>query len=181
MGFWVYFWSSATAIEVLVLWSPVIVGRSWHQNTSISAITTLNSNTVLTLRVCLELINTLLQIYPSHVNTTHNTSVNLPPPPPSSLPHKNKNNYEHSCVLALDLRKSVLQKSREKKKKRMEKHPTLWCQKMVIGIRENQIKSDHRYLSKIIIKKLPLLVIVNSKKFNQYQFINLHSSALTIG
>ena len=52
---------------------------------------------------------------------------------------------------------------------------------MVIGIRENQIKSDHRYLSKIIIKKLPLLVIVNSKKFNQYQFINLHSSSLTIG
>ena len=151
MGFWVYFWSSATAIEVLVLWSPVIVGRSWHQNTSISAITTLNSNTVLTLRVCLELINTLLQIYPSHVNTTHNTSVNLPPPP-SSLPHKNKNNYEHSCVLALDLRKSVLQKSREKKKKKDGKTPYIVMPKN--GYR-NSWKSN---------KKWPSLLIKNNNK-----------------
>lgn len=66
--------------------------------------------------MCLGLINTLLQIYPSHVNyvnTTHNTSINLNPPP---LPHKIKNNYGHSRVLALEISKSVLQKSREKKK-----------------------------------------------------------------
>lgn len=126
--------------------------------------------------MCLGLINTLLQIYPSHVNTTHNTSINLNPPP---LPHKIKNNYGHSRVLALEISKSVLQKSREKKKGWKK---TLRCnaKKWFTQIHENQIKSDHHYLSKIN-KKLPSLVIVDGKKFNRYQFINLHSSALTVG